>query len=156
MNPSIRKNIDQFLLQQRFAMIGVSREPKHFSRSLFNEFLKNGYEVVPVNAKTDSIDGARSYAHIADVTPSVSAALIVTPNDQREQAVRECHAAGVKTVWLYGVAGIKDTEDPALKYCEENDIGVIPGYCPFMFLPETAIFHRFHGFLFKLMGKYPN
>jgi len=155
MSQSIRQNIDQFLSQKRFAMIGVSRDPKHFSRSLYNEFLKNGYEVVPVNLNAEKIDGQQSYSHVADIVPSVSQALIMTPHERSEQAVRECHAAGVKTLWLYGVAGMKGQNDPVLKFCTENNIDVVPGYCPFMFMPESSVFHHFHGFLFKMVGKYP-
>jgi len=136
-------------------MIGVSREPKHFSRSLYNEFLKNGYDVVPVNVNAESIAGKQSFAHIGDITPPVSSALIVTPDEQREQATFQCQAAGVKMLWFYGISGMKDTNDSVLEFCDENNIDVIPGYCPFMFLPETAFFHRFHGFLFKMVGKYP-
>jgi len=32
---------------------------------------------------------------------------------------------------------------------------VVAGECPFMFLPETSWFHRFHGFCRKVSGKYP-
>jgi uncharacterized protein len=42
-------DIRDFLAHKRFAMVGVSRQPKDFSRSLFHEFLNRGYEAVPVN-----------------------------------------------------------------------------------------------------------
>jgi hypothetical protein len=32
---------------------------------------------------------------------------------------------------------------------------VVPGFCPHMFLDGTPWFHRFHGALLKLVGKYP-
>jgi hypothetical protein len=32
---------------------------------------------------------------------------------------------------------------------------VIPGQCPFMFLPGAAGVHRFHGFIRKITGRYP-
>jgi len=32
---------------------------------------------------------------------------------------------------------------------------VVAGQCPFMFLPETAGVHRFHGLVRKIMGRYP-
>jgi len=31
----------------------------------------------------------------------------------------------------------------------------VAGYCPYMFLPQTPFFHRFHGFLMKVTGAYP-
>ena len=35
--PTTRADIDAFLGRHRIAMVGVSRDPKHFSRYLFRE-----------------------------------------------------------------------------------------------------------------------
>jgi hypothetical protein len=43
----------------------------------------------------------------------------------------------------------------AIEFCQEHGIQVIPGECPFMFLAETAAIHRWHGFVRKIMGRYP-
>mgnify|MGYP006293549521 CR=1 FL=1 len=155
MQQSALANIREFLNRCRFAMIGVSRDEKHFSRALYSEFLKNGYDVVPVNRGAEEIAGARAFHHIADVTPPVSAALILTPDDLTEQAVHESHAAGIRNLWLYGIAGMKPDDNPVLQFCAENEISVVPGYCPFMFLDRSSKLHHFHGFLLKLVGKYP-
>ena len=47
--------IKEFLAQKRFAMVGVSRSPKDFSRTLFSEFIKRGNDVVPVNPHATDI-----------------------------------------------------------------------------------------------------
>ena len=51
-------NIRDFLAQKRFAFIGVSRQPKDFSRALFPRIPSRGYEPVPVHPEV----GARSRA----------------------------------------------------------------------------------------------
>jgi hypothetical protein len=34
-------------------------------------------------------------------------------------------------------------------------MSVVAGECPFLYLPETPWFHRFHGFCRKIAGAYP-
>ncbi|NIT57061.1 MAG: CoA-binding protein, partial [Aliifodinibius sp.] len=57
MSKSAQVSIAEFLQEPEFVFIGLSRDPKHFSRSLFKEFLKHGYEPVPVNPNSDEIEG---------------------------------------------------------------------------------------------------
>jgi predicted CoA-binding protein len=72
-----------------------------------------------------------------------------------ETVVHDCAEAGVNIVWMYRAAGKGAVSDQAIQFCRERGIQVIPGECPFMFLPETAAFHRFHGFVRKITGRYP-
>lgn len=153
---TIRQEIDTFLAQKRIAVVGVSRDEKDFTRAVFAEFVKRGYEVVPVNPNAAEIAGQRCYAHVQDITPPVSGVLVMTAPTVTEQVVRDCAKAGVKHVWLHRGEGIGAVSDSALAVCQENGIGVVPGFCPFMFLPETAFFHKIHGFIKKVGGTYPN
>jgi predicted CoA-binding protein len=59
---SLRDEIADFLGRKRIAVVGVSTEAPSFSRGLFNEFVKRGYDVIPVNPKADEIEGRRAYA----------------------------------------------------------------------------------------------
>ena len=40
---SLREKIDHFLAQKRIAMVGVSRNPRDFSRHLFHDMKTRGY-----------------------------------------------------------------------------------------------------------------
>jgi len=71
-----------------------------------------------------------------------------------EQVVKDCREAGIARVWLYGISG-KANSPRAVEFCRANGIAVIPGFCPNMFLPNTAWYHRFHGALLKIGRKYP-
>ena len=44
-----KRAIDSFLSCRRIAVVGVSRDPKDFSRAVLRELLKRGYDVVPVS-----------------------------------------------------------------------------------------------------------
>ena len=46
---ALRARIDDFLSRKRLALVGVSRNPQDFTRSMFREFRRRGYDVVPVN-----------------------------------------------------------------------------------------------------------
>lgn len=150
-----KSGIDGFLAQRRFAMIGVSRNPGDFSRTLFREFLQRGYDVIPVHPAGGEMDGRTCAASLALVAPPVEAVLLMTPPTVTEVLVRECVPAGVRRVWMYRAAGAGAVSQPALEFCAANGIEVVPGECPLMFLPGTPWFHRLHGFVRKISGTYP-
>jgi len=147
--------IDNFLGRKRLAVVGVSRNPKDFTRSLFQELRRRKYDVVPVNPDAAAVDGLRCYAHVKDIDPPVEGALLMTKPAITEEIVRECQAAGIGAIWMYRGAGAGAVSTSAVQFCEANGMSVVAGECPFMFLPETAWFHRFHGFCRKLVGHYP-
>ena len=64
------ETIEDFLAQKRIAMVGVSRDAKDFSVTLFNELCRRGYEVVPVNPVTTELWGRRCFARVQEITPT--------------------------------------------------------------------------------------
>jgi predicted CoA-binding protein len=56
------ETIEDFLAENRIAMVGVSREPKGFSRMLFEELSKRGYDMVPVNPNAPEVLGRPCFA----------------------------------------------------------------------------------------------
>lgn len=152
---TIGEVIDDFLAQKRIAVVGVSRNPADFSRSLFRELHQRGYDLVPVNPEVSYIEDELCFARVQDIQPPVEAVLIMTPPQATEQVVRDCAAAGIKRVWLHRGAGQGAVSQEALDFCRQRDLQVVPGYCPFMFLPDTGFIHRAHGLVLKLVGAYP-
>lgn len=147
--------IETFLKHKRLAMVGVSRDPRDFSRVVFRELLQRQYDVVPVNPAATSIEDRTCYALLQEIQPPVEAALILTPPEVTEDVVHECVAAGVKSIWLHRAVGVGAVSQNALSYCKEHHIEVVAGYCPLMFLPNTGFIHRVHRFFSKLSGRYP-
>jgi uncharacterized protein len=147
--------INEFLMQRRFAMVGVSRNSNDFSCKLFKDFIHRGYDVIPVNPNVNQIEGRYCFRNVQEIKPQVTAALLMTSRAVTDQVVRECILSGMTLIWMYGISGAKNVSQSALQSCEENRIRVIPGYCPYMFMPKTAVFHRFHGFIWRALGKYP-
>ncbi len=149
--------INDFLAQSRIAVVGVSHNPKDFSRTLLHELRDRGYEAVAVNPDLSDVDGQPCFARVQDVQPHVDGAILMTPPGVSEQIVRDCAEAGVTRVWMYR-AGAKGGAvcDEAVRFCKSKGMSVIPGECPFMFFPATGWFHRAHGFIRKITGHYPD
>ena len=151
-----RELIDDFMAQKRLAIVGVSRNPKGISRMLFREFLKRGYDVIPVNPNATEVEGRKCFARVGDINPGVGGALLMTPPAKSAPLVRDAIEAGVSRVWLYRAVGKGAIHQEAVALCREKGIDLIAGYCPFMFFPEAQFFHRLHGFFMRLAGTYPS
>jgi len=149
------ETIENFLAQKRIAMAGISRDPASFSVTLFEELCRRGYDVVPVNPNAAEICGRRSFPRVQDIHPPVEVALLMTSPEATETVVKDCADAGIRQVWMYRATGKGAVSEKAIAFCHEHGMRVVPGQCPFMFLPDTAGFHRFHGFIRKITGRYP-
>jgi len=149
------KQIHNFLGRKRLAVVGVSRTPQDFTRTLFHELQSRQYDVVAVNPNLEQIAGMPCCARVADIDPPAEGALLMTKPATTERVVRECHAAGIRDIWMYRGAGAGAVSPEAVQFCEANGMSVVAGECPFLYLPETPWFHRFHGFCRKIAGAYP-
>jgi len=152
MLPIARDNANDFLAHKRLALVGLSRNPKDFSRYIYNELRQRGYDVVPVNPNVEEVDGARCFARLQDVAPPVEGALVMTAANQSEGVVRDCAEAGINRVWLHRGAGTGSVSPAAVDFCRQRGMRLVAGYCPYMFLPKASFFHRLHGF-FRKLGK---
>jgi hypothetical protein len=151
------KDITKFLGCRRIAFVGVSRDPEHFSRGLFREFLAKGYDAVPVNPQAAEIEEHKCFSRILDVTPRVEAALLLTGvPDATDEAVIECQQAGIRNVWIYKSVPESDFHEQAKEISRSQGASVVEGHCPFMFLPHPALIHRVHRFITKVAGDYPS
>lgn len=146
---SLRQEIDGFLQEKRIAMVGVSTDPHHFSRGLFRDLRARGYEIIPVNPKSEQIEGLACYASVRAIVPPPAAVLIMTPAKQTDAVARDCFAAGVKRVWMYRAGGQGAVSGTALRFCHDNGIQVVAGECPYMFLPDCGFPHNVHGWMRK-------
>lgn len=156
MSVTSRAEIDRFLGHRRIAMVGASRDPKHFSRMLLKEFRQRGYDVVPVNPNAEEIDGLPSYPSVSALPAPVEGALILTPADRTVEALEDCAKSGVLSVWLYRSVGGGSVSEEATRACERHGMAVVNGECPFMFFPKTQWIHSLHRGFRRLTGSLPN
>jgi len=146
------QHINHFLQEHRLALIGASRNHKHFSRLVMADYQKRGYEILPVNPNLHDLDGQKCWHSVAEIAPIPSAAMIMVPASQFERTVRETADAGVKTIWLVRSKTDKQARASAIDYCRSKNIAVIDAACPMMYLKETALPHAIHGWIWKAVG----
>lgn len=97
-----KKQVDDFLALKRVAVVGVSRNPKELSYTLWQELRQRRYEAIPVNPAVKELDGQTCYAKVQEIQPPVEGVLIMTSAKATDEIVHDCAEAGVKHVWMYG------------------------------------------------------
>ena len=148
--------VQDFLSQKRIAVVGVSHDPKDFSRMLLRTLKDRGYDAVAVNPTLQSAEEAPCFANLSDVSPPVDGVLLMTSPAVTDQVVQECARLHIRRVWMYRAAGDGAVSPQAVEYCKDHGIAVVPGECPYMFLSGEHWGHRLHGFVKKLFGAYPS
>jgi uncharacterized protein len=149
------KLVNDFLALKRVAVVGVSHDPRELSYTLWQELRQRRVEAVPVNPSLKELDGQPVYAHVQEIQPPVEGALIMTSAKVTDEIVRDCAAAGIKHVWMYGGVTPGAKTPTAIAFCEEHGMDVVAGLCPYMFLEGTPAFHAPHRFWKKLTGSFP-
>ena len=147
--------IRDFLAQKRIAVVGVSHDPKDFSRSLLRTLRERGYDAVAVNPELKSADDAPCFGRLDEITPPVDGVLVMTSPAVTDQVVQDCAKLRIPRVWMYRAGGKGAVSPQAIEYCQEHGIAVVPGECPYMFFSHEHWFHRLHGFIKKISGSYP-
>jgi predicted CoA-binding protein len=143
----------EFLAHRRLAVVGVSRDPRSFSRHVFAELRRRGYDAVPVNAVAQGeVEGVPFVRRVQDVQPAVEAALLITPPAVTAEVVKDCAEAGVRQVWMHRGVGVGSASPEGLDLCRRLGITVVDDACPFMYLPESGLVHRAHRWCRQVFG----
>jgi predicted CoA-binding protein len=137
---------DRFLKLRRIAVVGVSRDARDFTRSVFQAFVDAGYDAVPVNPAAQEIAGRPAFARVSEVSPPVEGAFVIVPPAQAEGVASDALAAGVRQLWFQRGAGAGAASAEALARCAAAGVEPVTDLCPFMMLPGAGWFHRMHGF----------
>lgn len=143
--------VEKFVAQPKLAIVGVSRGGIKFGNMAFKALKEKGYRVFPVNPNAQEIGGERCYPSLRALPETVGGVLVVVPPKETEQVVRDAASAGISRVWLQQGAESK----AAIRFCEENGIEVVHGECILMFAQPVVSFHRWHQWLWKVLGKLP-
>lgn len=151
MNKVTKEQIDRFLEEKKVALVGVSRDKKKFGYLLYNNLVKNGYDVCPVNPNATEIDGQKCYASIKEVPARYSKLILVTPKNQTMDVVKEAHENRMDQLWIQQHSETKE----AVAFAEENNMDVIYKRCVFMFADPVEGGHKFHRNILKFFGALP-
>ena len=146
-----KKNVENFLAQEKIAVVGVSRKKTKFGNAIYKELKQKGYKVFPVNPNMQSFEGDICYPDLLSLPEKVNAVVINVPPVQTEKVVKEAKEAGINKVWLQQGSQSED----AVKFCEENGIDCVSNECILMFAQPSAFIHRAHKWVWSVLGKLP-
>ncbi|HEX3011368.1 MAG TPA: CoA-binding protein [Syntrophomonadaceae bacterium] len=136
---------DFFTKFQRFAVLGLSRNPNSFSRKACSFLASQGCEVFPVNPSADNIDGRTCYT--IESLPEVQAAIFFTNPRVTSKLLPSLKSKGIVHAWFQrGSADqtvIKEAQELGISY--KNS-------CLFMHHPNASFPHRFHGGILRLFN----
>ena len=144
---------NEFLAQTHIAVAGVSRTKSDAANIIYKTLRDKGYQVYAVNPSTDTAEGDVCYPNMQAVPHKLDGAMIVTKPEISEEIVADCVEAGVPRVWMHNnTFAPSSVSDQATAVCQENNITVISGGCPMMFL-ETG--HKCMKWVLGVMGRLP-
>ncbi len=144
------KDVARFLSLEKYAVAGVSRDPKKFGNQMFKDLRKKGMDVVPVNPKADTIDGVKCYNSVNELPPDIRGVIFMTPKEETLSVARETIAHGIKDLWIQQGAETKSM----IAELEKENINLITNQCIMMFWKPNGV-HSFHRFLKKIFGGLP-
>lgn len=151
-----KAQIDEFLSQKKMAMIGMSRNPKDYTRNLTKDLTARGYEIIPVNPNTSEIEGKKCYSNVTAIEEKVDAALIFTKGETLSSNLDEVVKKNIKSIWLNFGEALTDDVAGKIENYDKQGINIIHGFCPYMFIEKTQVPHRVHRFFVKHFGTFPN
>lgn len=145
--------VEDFLAQQRYAVIGASDDPKNFGRTICRELRNRGKEVVAVHPRAAEVEGAPCFPDLDSVPGALDGVIVMVPAVRSADVVRSCISRGVRRVWLFqGAGGAGSVSAEAVELCRREGIPVVTGACPLMFLEPVGWFHRMHRAARRLNG----
>ncbi|MGD0337279.1 MAG: CoA-binding protein [Bacteroidota bacterium] len=144
----MNNSIDEFWKQRHFAVVGVSRKREKFGNAVFREMKKAGYDVVPINRNTDTIDNTETYASVKDVQHQLDAAVLVIPPNETETVLHQCAERGIRYVWMQRGAESERT----IALGQKLDLNIIHHECALMFIQPTRFPHTLHRWFHERMS----
>jgi len=94
---------------RRVAVIGASTDRRKFGNRAVRAFVRQGYDVVPINPHETNIEGLTTYRSVLDVPGPIDMATVYVPPETGLTLIGEIARKGIREVWLNPGA-----ESPAL------------------------------------------
>lgn len=148
-------SVAAFLESDRIAVVGVSHEPRDFSRAVYRRLAGNGREVVPVNPHAADIEGVRCYPDLASIPDPVDSVMVVAPPGAVSDIVAQAAQKGASRIWLHRSFGQGSVSDSAQRECATRGIDCIVGGCPLMYCEPVDLGHKCMRWWLSRSGRVP-
>ena len=107
------------------AVVGLSPKPERDSHEVAKYLQDQGYRIVPVNPRADTILGEKSYPDLASIPEKVDVVDIFRRSDDVPPVVDQAIDIGAKAVWMQ--LGI--VNEVAAAKAREAGLGVVMDRC---------------------------
>lgn len=120
---TLDEQIETFLAQPAFAVVGASDDPYKYGHRCFKCYLQNNLKAYPVNPNVPEVLGHKTYKDLLSLPEPIYSVSIITPPMVTEKVVDDAIAAGVKNLWMQPGAESR----PAVKAAQDAGLNVIYG-----------------------------
>lgn len=145
------ESIKSFLGLKNIAVIGVSSKGKGFGVAVYNHLKDNGYTTFGVNKNGGFSNSTKLYNSLAMIDNNIDGVITVVPPAETEIVVQQANSLGIKNIWMQQGSESKN----AIDFCNQNGIDVVHNECIMMFVEPVKSIHKFHRWINKITGKYP-
>jgi len=145
-----QKNIDDFLASETIGIVGVSENKNKFGYIVFDNLKEKGYNVIPVNPKTNEVLGVKCYPSLSNIPIEPEGIVIITKPEVSEKIIDEALKLGIKNIWLQKNAENKNI----IALADKGEANIIYGQCIMMHAQPKGI-HKFHRNVKKFFGSLP-
>ncbi|AEH51285.1 CoA-binding protein [Pseudothermotoga thermarum] len=110
---------------KKIAVIGASRNREKYGNKIVRDLASKGFEVYPVNAYADEIEGMKCFKSLEELPKEVELLVFVIPPDQGFQEVQKAVELGFRRFWFQPGAGSKEIEN----FLKSRNIQYAMGRC---------------------------
>jgi uncharacterized protein len=141
---ALQEAVDDFLAEENIPVTGVSHTREDAVNIIFHRLIETGHQVFPVSPNAETFDNQPCYPDLKSIPARIDAVVIVNKPQIAEQICHECADIGVSKVWMHrSMEMLRGTvSEPAVDFCRQNGIKVIPGRCPMMFCGKVDLGHN--------------
>lgn len=151
-------SVTAFLSGHRFAVAGVSRNPRQATsaaNAVFRKLKASGYDVVPINPNAAEVEGVKCYPDLRAIPDPVDGLMFAAHPRVAMPLVRECVERGVRHLWFHRSFGQGSVSPEAVEEARAKGINCIVGGCPLMYCDPVDFGHKCMRWLLDLRGKVP-
>lgn len=148
---STQQSINEFMVQKKIAIAGVSRKKQKFGNAIYKELKKKGYKLYPLNPNMETYDDEKCYPDIASLPDDVTAIVLNTKPAISKKLIEEASQKGINHIWLQQGSADKET----IEFAEKSENNIISKQCVIMFADPANGIHGFHKWINKTFGLLP-
>ncbi len=108
---------------KKIAIVGASEDRRKYGNKIVRDLLSKGFEVYPVNLRSETIEGIRCYRDVEELPKDIDLIVFVVPPEIGIQVAEKAIKMGFKRLWFQPGAGSKQIEDLVKNNGVEYSIG---------------------------------